>query len=261
MLHFDNIGNFYKSKIKFIKSLRLKKYRLQENSFILEGAKNVELLLASNYEVNIVVATANFLDEYTHLLLNRNIEIFKVDQKVLSSLGTFQENNAALAVATIPANEPFTIHSHQYVLILDGISDPGNLGTIIRVADWYAMAGIICSNNTVELYNPKVLHASMGSFINTKVYYTDLTSYLAQTRLPIMGAFTKGESIHTPQIVWPSEGLIIIGNEANGISEKLMPYIHRKISIPNYGRAESLNAALATAIICDNLTRLKVNLE
>lgn len=259
MLHFNDFDNFSKSKIKFIKSLRLKKYRLQENSFILEGAKNVKLLLESDYEISMVVATASFLHEYTSLLLKRNIEVFQVNEKVLSSLGTFQENNAALAVATIPANKPFTIHKHQYGLVLDGISDPGNLGTIIRVADWYGMAGVICSTNTVERYNPKVLHASMGSFINTKVYYTDLPSYLAQTSLPIIGTFTKGENLHDPQTVWPSEGLIIIGNEAKGISETLMPYIQQKISIPNYGHAESLNAALATAIVSDNLIRVKVN--
>jgi len=261
MLHLNGSGNFSKSKIKFIKSLCLKKHRLQENKFILEGAKNVKLLLESDYEINILVATSNFLHEYTNLLLNRNIEIFQVNEKELSALGTFQENNAALAVATIPDNTPFAIHKHQYGLALDNISDPGNLGTIIRVADWYGIAGIICSTNTVELYNPKVLHASMGSFINTKVYYTDLPTYLAQTNLPIIGTFTKGKNLHDPQTVWASEGLIIIGNEAKGISETLLPYIHQKISIPKYGHAESLNAALATAIVCDNFIRVKNNLQ
>jgi TrmH family RNA methyltransferase len=261
MLHFNGSGNFSKSTIKFIKSLRLKKYRLQENKFILEGAKNVKLLLKSDYEINILVATSNFLREYTNLLLNRSIEIYQVSEKELSSLGTFQENNSALVVASIPTNKQITIHEHQYGLVLDDISDPGNLGTIIRVADWYGIAGIICSTNTVELYNPKVLHASMGSFINTNVYYTDLPSYLAQTNLPIIGTFTKGENLHNPQTVWPSEGLIVVGNESKGISETLVPYIHQKISIPNHGHAESLNAALAAAVVCDNFIRVKNNLK
>src|SRR5690606_21001183 len=161
-----------------------------------------------------------------------------------------QENNAALAVAAIPSNKTFSIDINKYTLVLDGINDPGNLGTIIRIADWYKLAGIICSMNTVELYNPKVLHASMGSFIHVNIYYTHLASYLSQLELPILGTFTDGQNIHDPQTKWPPAGLILIGNESKGISQELMPYIQQRISIPKYGQAESLNAAIATAIIC-----------
>eukprot|EP01132_Coremiostelium_polycephalum_P002940 gene2940-3666_t len=255
MLHCNDFGKFSKNHIKFIKSLRLKKYRLQEKKFVLEGAKNVTLLLASNYHVDMLVATSHFLDEHQSLLQQHNLPIFQIEQETLSNLGTFQENNAALAVATIPANQPIDISAHQYGLVLDGINDPGNLGTILRVADWYGISTVICSPSTVELYNPKVLHASMGSFMHTKVYYTDLPTYLSQTTLPIIGTFTQGENIHHPKMSWPLGGLLVIGNESHGISKTILPYIQQKVSIPRYGQAESLNAALATAIICDHVMR------
>ncbi|OJW71800.1 MAG: RNA methyltransferase [Candidatus Amoebophilus sp. 36-38] len=256
MSHFQVYKNLSNATIKFIKSLRLKKYRLQENSFVLEGEKNVTQLLTADYHIKMVVCTTPFFNLHTHLLAKQEIEVFQVDEKTLSSLGTFQANNAALAVATIPSNKPFELSKRPYSLVLDDINDPGNLGTIIRIADWYNMGGIICSSHTVELYNPKVLHASMGSFMRVNVYYTDLSAYLAQTELPVIGAFTNGQNIHDPQTTWPSTGLIVIGNEAHGISQQLIPYIHQKISIPRYGHAESLNAAVATAVICDNFSRV-----
>jgi len=257
MSHFQVYKSFSNAKVKFIKSLRLKKYRLQENSFILEGEKNVTQLLASDYQIKMVVCTAHFLNLYAHLLTKQVIEVFQVDEHILSALGTFQENNAALAIATIPENKPFELDKRPYSLVLDDMNDPGNLGTIIRIADWYQLGGIICSTNTVELYNSKVLHASMGSFLRVHVYYTDLSTYLAQSELPILGAFTNGPNIHDPEKTWPATGLIVIGNEAHGINQRLTPYIHQKISIPRYGHAESLNAAVATAVICDNLMRIR----
>ena len=242
-----------KAKIKFIKSLRLKKYRLQAHAFVVEGAKNVALLLASDYEVQLVVGTAAFWASHGTWLAHCAIEPFQVGEALLASLGVFQGNQGALAVARTKPNNPVKVTNKAYGLVLDGIQDPGNLGTILRIADWYGMAAVICSMSTVELYNPKVLHASMGSFTRVKVYYVDLPSYLSKAQVPIVGTFTAGENIHHASL--PLEGLVVIGNEAQGISQELMPYIQQRVSIPSYGCAESLNAAMATAVVCDNLRR------
>ncbi|MEM7055771.1 MAG: RNA methyltransferase [Bacteroidota bacterium] len=233
--------------------MRLKKYRLQSNAFAIEGAKNIKLLLESDYKVQMVVGTADFLASYSTLLAQRTVETFQVGQHLLASLGVFQRNNTALAIAHTKANKPITVTDKEYGLVLDDIRDPGNLGTITRIADWYGITTIICSPSTVELYNPKVLHASMGSFTRVKVYYVDLPSYLSKAQVPIVGTFTSGAPIHHTAL--PAGGLVVIGNETRGISEELMPYIQQQISIPRYGYAESLNAAIATAVVCDNLRR------
>jgi TrmH family RNA methyltransferase len=252
-----------KTKVKFIKSLGLKKFRNQESMFVIEGAKNIIQLLHSNYHIHMVVGTVDFLTSYYDQITKRTQAIFQVTPELLAYLGSFQSNHAGLAVATVKANDPIEISQQEYGLVLDQIQDPGNLGTIIRIADWYAIKHIICSLNTVELYNPKVLHASMGSFINVQLYYTDLVQYLSCCTLPILGTFTVGEDIHRTDL--PAGGWVIIGHESSGISKTILPYIQKRISIPKYGQAESLNAAIAAAVVCDNLKRtnprsaLKIN--
>jgi len=236
---------------KFIKRLRSKKYRQQAQAFVVEGAKSVCLLLASHYAVHWVVGTSAFLTAHRALWEGRNVAVFQVDEVTLASLGNFQTNNAALAVVGLPAALPLT--SDVWGLVLDDIRDPGNLGTMVRIADWYRIPALICSHSTVELYNPKVLQASMGSFIRVPVYYTDLSTYLRQTHWPVWGTFTTGTSVHQASV--PLPGLVVMGNEARGISPSILPYIQERISIPRYGHAESLNAAMATAIICDNWQR------
>jgi RNA methyltransferase, TrmH family len=255
-MHFANPIPFQKlsnRQAKFIKSLRLKKYRQQENAFVVEGIKNVLLLLRSRYVVQMIVGTPKFLN--THSPLEQHDEaIFQVDEATLTTLGTFTTNQAVLAVATIPSTHATLVPpSSTWGLVLDTIRDPGNLGTIVRVADWYNIPALICSPNTVDLYNPKVLHASMGSFTHVQVYYTPLPTFLSNASLPILGTFTTGTNIHHTSL--PAPGLIVIGNESQGISPAVLPYIQRKISIPRYGQAESLNAAMATAIVCDNWQR------
>ena len=235
---------------KFIKSLRLKKYRLKENAFLVEGAKNVQLLLISHYVVRMIVGTPTFLK--AHLLFKEyESAIFQTNEDTLAFLGTFTTNKTVLAVANIPATYTLSAPpNNTWGLVLDSINDPGNLGTILRIADWYKIPALICSPNTVDLYNPKVLHASMGSFMNVQVHYTALPTFLNKTPWPILGASTVGNSIHHTSLPFP--GLIVIGNEARGISPGLLPYIQQHISIPRYGQAESLNAAMAAAIVCDH---------
>ena len=238
---------------KFIKSLRLKKYRQQESAFVVEGLKTVQLLLASHYTVQMVVGTPAFLNTYS-TLGQHNATVFQTDEGTLASLGTFTTNKAVLAVANIPPTHALLAPpSNTWGLVLDNIRDPGNLGTIVRVADWYNIPALICSPNTVELYNPKVLQASMGSFTRVQVYYTPLPTFLNGTSWPILGAFTTGSNIHRTPLPYPS--LIVIGNESKGISPAVAPHIQQKISIPRYGQAESLNAAMAAAIVCDHWQR------
>lgn len=255
-IHEGTAKGVSKSQAKYIKSLRFKKHRVLENRFVLEGEKNVCALLTSHYHVTMLVATPAFLMKYAHLLNNAAIEVFAMEREALTHLSALEANYTALAVAKIPPAEAWELHHKPYTLVLDNIQDPGNLGTIIRLADWYGLGGVVCSPTTVELYNPKVLQASMGSFIHVPVYYTDLPSYLAKATVPIIGTFTSGQSLHARETTYPAEGLIVIGNETHGIHAALLPYIQQRLTIPRYGHAESLNAALAAGIVCDNLMRV-----
>lgn len=244
-----------KNTVKFIKTLRQKKFRQEERSFFVEGAKNVTELLGSDFKVTHLLYTDKFADAQQELLQAYDGHKYKVSAGILESSGLFKSNDQALAVAEIKENKPFSVEKAELVLALDDINDPGNLGTIIRVADWYGVKKIIMSPKTVDFYNPKVLHSSMGSFTRVSFFYTELQDYLFDCGVPIYGAFLEGEDIHRAEL--KPEGIILMGNESHGISKKLWPVISRKLTIPSFGRAESLNVAIATAVICDNFRRAK----
>ncbi|HEY9045012.1 MAG TPA: RNA methyltransferase [Ohtaekwangia sp.] len=241
-----------KAKIKFIKSLQVKKYRKQEQCFVVQGAKSVQELLTSGFEVTMILGTTDFLRQ---LSPNVKAEIIEVSEKELSDLSEFQTNDSALAVARMKVKEGILVTADEFALVLDDIRDPGNLGTIIRTADWFGINKIIASEETADFYNPKVISATMGSFARIEIYYTNLAEYLVNTTLPVYGAFLHGKDVHDTD--FGSGGLIVIGNESRGISESLEKFITDKITIPRYGKAESLNAAIATAVICDNVVRRK----
>lgn len=251
-----DIGNIasYKQlsqqQLKFIRSLRHKKYRQLEQAFVVEGTKNVMALLNADYAVQMILGTEDFIKMHKDALQKYEGIAFTASATTLASLGTLKANNAALAVALIPAEQPLPVDLQERALVLEDIRDPGNLGTIIRIADWYGIYSLICSKSTVELYNPKVLQASMGSFVRVSMYSTDLPTYLQQASRPVIGAFTQGENVHHTTLPTPS--FLVIGNEAHGISQAIAPYIQQRIAIPRYGQAESLNAAIATAILCDH---------
>lgn len=237
---------------KFIKSLQVKKYRKEEQSFIVEGAKSVAELLRSDFEVKWLAATDDFLQLHSNVLSNRHIEWTEASAKELGQLGTFQTNDGALAVASMKPNQPLTVQN-EYALILDDIRDPGNLGTIIRTADWYGIDKIIASEETADFYNPKVISATMGSFCRVQLYYGNLVEYLNTTHLPVYGTFLNGKNIYT--VDFEKAGLIAMGNEANGISTEVGQLVTVPITIPKRGGAESLNASIATAIVLDNVFR------
>ncbi len=242
-----------KQQIRFIKRLQYKKYRKKEQAFLVEGEKCVEELLNSGYRTRVIVATPEYLYKKRQSLKKFKGDLYEADAELLHSIGTLKTNQDILAVAAIAENEIFTIRD-EIVIALDDLQDPGNLGTIIRVADWYGIHKILLSENSVDMYNPKVIHATMGSFVRVRLYYCDLPKTLGRFKEIVKyGAFMHGENVHKLKILPPA--ILITGNEAHGISRKVAALVDHRIHIPRTGGAESLNAAIATAIICDNVFR------
>ncbi len=239
-----------KAKIKFVKSLQIKKYRKQEQLFVVEGAKSIRELLNSTFGVVMIIGVRDFLKS---LDIPAGVETFEVTVAELEPLGSFQSNDSALALAGMKANEFIRAERHEFALMLDDIRDPGNLGTMIRTADWFGIRKVIASDESADFYNPKVITASMGSFTRVAVYYTSLLEYLRKADCKVFGTYLDGEDVHKTD--FRDGGLILIGNEAKGISTSLEPFITDRITIPRLGGGESLNAAVAAAIICDNLRR------
>ena len=239
---------------KLIRSLQQKKYRKAEQQFFVEGEKAVLELLASNWQVDAVFATESFLQRYPQQVTAAAL-VQHCSADELVKVGTFSSNDAALAVVKMAAHSDVVPHRHGCVLVLDQINDPGNLGSIIRIADWYGIKHIVCSPDTADCYNPKVIAAAKGSFLRVQLHYQPLKPLLAQATLPVYGAYLGGESVHQLELTH-SGGFIVLGNEANGISAELEQVTSRKITIPAFGEAESLNVGIAAAVICDNLLRL-----
>ena len=245
---------FSKAVVKYVKSLQVKKYRSQHQAFVVEGAKSVLELLQSDFKIQHLFVTESFVNEHT-AILSKGFKYDVVTEKELVAAGTFSSNNAALAVASMRKLPPLALREQDFVIALDDIRDPGNLGTIIRIADWYGIEHVVCSETCADFYNPKVISATMGSFTRIKVHYLNLPEWLAQhtQKFNIYGASLAGENLHRMQL--KPEGIVVLGNEANGISPEVARQVNRLIKIPAFGKAESLNVATATAIIIDNFKR------
>jgi RNA methyltransferase, TrmH family len=242
-----------KNQIKYINSLQQKKFRVEHQSFVVEGAKSVLELLKSDFESELLFVTNDFFEENEALLQNLTIQAIVVKADELEKAGSFSSNNAALAVVKTKKNVELVVEGNEFVLILDDIRDPGNLGTIIRIADWYGIKKVICSESTVDFYNPKVINSTMGSFTRIQLFYTNLECFIKNQHLNIYGTLLDGENIHNTKFA--KSGYIVIGNEANGISSVIEKLVTHKITIPRFGGAESLNAGIATAIVLDNVFR------
>lgn len=248
--------NISKRQYKLLNSLQVKKYRKQHQAFLVEGEKSVSETLESNYQVKELYCTAEFAQSYANLINTSQAQVFVVTADELKKGSHFQSNNSCLAVVQIPEDQAIApLKPNEYALVLDGIQDPGNLGTIIRIADWYGIHTIISSPDTVDIYNPKVIASCMGSFLRVNIHYTALDAYLGALVAPkIYGAFLDGENLH--EWSFPKEaGYIVMGNESKGIRDYIAPYVNQKITIPRFGQAESLNVAMATAIICDHVKK------
>ena len=239
-----------KNKIADIRRLHQKKYRDEESLFLVEGHKSVMELLYSKWKTAELFATASWIAEF-ETSIPSSLPIVEVNEAEMERISCLKTPQKVLAVAHTFRYATKDINTKDGLLLLDGISDPGNLGTIIRTADWFGYKQILCSPNCVELTNPKTIQASMGSFCRVKLFYDDLRSFLSQKEesIPLYGAFMEGTPIQ--EIPFQKQDMIIIGSEANGISEELLPFITEKITIPSPtgNRTESLNASIATSII------------
>lgn len=251
-----------KNQIKFLNELKQKKSREEHNLFVAEGHKIISELLGSAIVVKQIYAIPAAFDK---LKIHSNVECIEIKQAELERISSLVTPNEMLAVCEIPR---YTLNisalSEKLTLLLDTIKDPGNLGTIIRIADWFGIETIICSPQSADAFNPKVIQATMGSITRVKIHYTDLSEFVArnqkETKLPLYGALLEGENLYKQNL--PSAAFILIGNESRGISAELIPSISNKITIPSFshfkttpGETESLNAAIATSIICSEFRR------
>lgn len=245
-----------KKVLKLAKSLQQKKYRYQERLFLVEGSKSIIELLFSPLVVKTLIATPVFINKHKSLIEERlsNTTVYQTNEANISSISSFKHNNAGIALVEMPPEQIAPINVDGYGLILDDIRDPGNLGTIIRIADWYGISVIISSPETTDEFNPKVISASMGSFLRVPLYRTDLSNYLENTKLPVYGTLVdQGISVHDADFA--EQGLIVLGNESKGMQPTVVDCITQAIHIPQFGAAESLNVGIATAVVCDNMRR------
>lgn len=239
-----------KNQIKFVRQLETKKHRQAEGLFVAEGPKVVGDLLAVGYQPVQIFATAEWD--------SRNVataSVCQITADELRKLSFLQHPQQVLAVFPLPS--PVDVGRDvrsSLILALDGIQDPGNLGTIIRIADWFAIDTIICSTDTADAWSPKVVQATMGSIARVNIVYTDLKEYLSHTALPVCGTLLDGNDIYAQEL--PSEAIIVMGNEGNGISQEIRQTVTHRLLIPQFRPgAESLNVAIATAITCSEFRR------
>jgi TrmH family RNA methyltransferase len=251
-LNFKDEYMLTKSTIKLVQSLQDKKHRKEQSLFVAEGEKIVSEVLASKIKVKTLFATSLWLQNNS-INVHKAIECIVVDEKQMKQLSAQSSPPQVLAVCMIEQVElPLTIKG--ITLLLDTIQDPGNMGTIMRIADWYGITRIICSESCADVYNPKVIQASMGSFTRVAVCYARISDFIKlHATIPVYGAMLQGKSIY--DVSFKPDCMLLIGNEGHGISNELLPLITYPICIPKRGGAESLNAAVAAAIICDTWAR------
>lgn len=245
-----------KTDIKFIRSLHDKKNRQEQQIFIVEGEKMVIELLHSNaFQLHSLYVTSTFITHHNSLLIDISAEKIKqVSEKELSQISLLQTPNDCLALVHFSTNNTAAIQIDKKYILLDNIKDPGNLGTIIRTADWFGIDTIFCSPACVESTNPKVVQATMGSFFRVEVIKKSLLDLIQEhAQMPVIGAILGGQNLfHTK---FAAGAFLVIGSESHGISEALKPLLTQKVMIPSLGEAESLNASLATGIICSEWVR------
>ncbi len=246
-----------KNEIKFIRSLSLKKFRIQSGKFVAEGSKIVADLLSSSFKISTLYALENWIRSNSQLSQKAD-SVIAVSADELKKISSLTTPNQVLAIADIPKTTyDAEVSSQSMIIALDDIRDPGNLGTIIRIADWFGYRTIVCSESCVDAYNSKTVQASMGSIARVEIFYLDLKTVLKNSGLAVYGAFLDGRTVYDE--TFDKTGFLVIGNEANGISPEIEKLITHKIFIPagnTFGmHAESLNASIATAVICSEIQR------
>jgi len=234
-------------------SLQHKKFRKVHHLFVAEGYKSVTEFIASGYTFKTVYYTDTIDPKLFHLSAKINFQLVSVNE--MAKLSFLSTPTDVLALIQIPAWPELNtgLLRKKFTLVLDGVQDPGNMGTIIRTADWFGIENIICSEDSVDVYNPKVVQATMGSLARVNVYYMQLPKIIPQLKLPVYGALLNGQNIYDTD--FGTEGLLVMGNEGNGISTDIQKLIDKPVTIPKLGKAESLNVAIATAIFCAELSK------
>ena len=250
-----------KNKIKFINSLKKKKNRIKKGFFIAEGEKIItELINDSTFQITELFATDSFFSKLSNQQKDTIGELHTITEEDIKKISDLKNPNKTLAVVEIP-KYTFKLEEvkKSLCLVLDNINDPGNLGTIIRTADWFGINHIFCSEGSVDLYNPKVIQSTMGSFMRIKLFYKNLETFLPAfydiSGFQIYGCFLEGENIYSAPL--QDKGFIVMGSESHGISDKLKEYIHQKLYIPGFKQqaSESLNISVATGIVCSEFRR------
>lgn len=237
-----------KNQLKLITSLSQKKYRQKHDLFIAEGVKVLNELLNSTIEIETLFCT----DDFEATISEE--KVVRISETELKKVSTLKSPNKALGIFKIPKEK--AVQNSGLTIALDAINDPGNLGTIIRLCDWFGITQLVCSKDTVDCYNQKVVQASMGSLTRVSIHYTDLENYITKSNLDTFIADMDGENVYKTKL--PKEGILIMGNEANGVSKEIKSLLQYKISIPRFGETqetESLNVATATAILLSEFKR------
>ncbi|MCO4291503.1 RNA methyltransferase [Solitalea sp. MAHUQ-68] len=248
-----------KSQLSFVKSLHNKKYRDEHGLFIVEGVKMVNELFESSYRIKSVFTTENYLKNLTNInRIDKKTEVNVVSETELQKISCLHTPNEVLALVEVPKDFKTNTWNKddvegKWTIMLDDVQDPGNMGTIIRIADWFGIKTLITSINSVEAYNPKVIQSTMGSIFRVNVLRVDIEEVIKQVEVPIYGALLEGEDLYKAEFNEP--GIILMGNESKGVSEKIRKYITAPLSIPSFGKAESLNVGIATAIFCSEMRR------
>ncbi len=238
-----------KNQLKLIRALGQKKQRKQQGLYLVQGEKNVLELVKSAQTIRHIFATEAFLSQHADELAG--LACVAADEETLTRVSTLVSNNAAIAVVEIPKQAE--VARQNAMLALDGVSDPGNLGTIIRLADWYGYRQLLLSRDCADPYSPKTISATMGSFARVDTIVLDLPDFLATLEQPVYGAFLEGENVHHTRFA--PNGVLLMGSESHGIRPECARFVTDKITIPAFGGAESLNVAMATGIILDNIRR------
>ena len=239
-----------KSKIKVVQSLKHKKNRINSNLFLVEGIKSFDELLKSNYKIEFTIISKETLASNKNYK-NLN-DLYVVSASEINKLSGLKNNKSLISVVHKKNQKKESIDFSNLIIALDSVNDPGNLGTIIRIADWFNIKSIICSKNTVDLYNSKVIQSSMGSFSRVDVFYDNLEDVLDSKDISVFGTSTDGVDIN--KFKKPDKGIILFGSESKGVSEHLKKYVDKWISIKKNGGAESLNVSVSVGIILHKLT-------
>lgn len=245
---------------KRVRDLHSKKGRREHNGFLVEGGKSVAELLAADWPVLAVYASHDAAPSLRDATARRGMRLHEVSASLLTSLSTFESNDSALAIAGQRSWPQQPLRAGELTLVLDDIRDPGNLGTILRLADWYGVTQVVCSPTTAEWQAPKVIAASMGSFLRMPLLVRELSEFLAQARddgAEVLGAVLDGENTHRLRqpVAKAAGAVLVIGNESHGLSAEVQALLTRRLTIPRFGQAESLNAGVATGILLDGWRR------